>query len=485
MSEVIHKTHIFDETGCLNLKGMRGYLDGSLSQRDKALAAAHLKECELCEEALDGIALVKDDSLVYGSLAALNARIQEKTGAQALEKGSGQGSGGGSYAWMWQAAAAVAALAVITWGVWTSNSGDQVDQVKTLAENESPAPVMDSKESEKPPLFSDSEGLPDPEQGETDANLTGTTMEVRDMESKSELKDAPEQISMPKVANKEVNGGGAFADAQNEDIAALDNVTASKPMKTVESEPVKMDQIASATTLNRSQEGKKALVQDIPEDEIAMEEITVAADPNKEDAYLNGGYQTDVYSVDDDKLDYKGTKRELNKRKDSKDDAPSMEPISQTTTTTTRNAATKSVATKGVSKAISPPAGVYYDSDKSTWSNAQTLQDEGMSHYDNKNFTDAVKSFEEVIAVDPANREARFYGGVAYFELGLYNNAEKHFQYLTQNPSGKHYDQAQWYLAEIHVRRNELQAARKILKDLENGSGEFKSKATERLKEIK
>jgi protein TonB len=60
------------------MEGFRRYQAGELAGRDKARADEHIKSCDLCREALEGFALVKDPDRVAAMVDEINRNLSEK-----------------------------------------------------------------------------------------------------------------------------------------------------------------------------------------------------------------------------------------------------------------------------------------------------------------------------------------------------------------------------------------------------------------------
>ena len=50
--------HIFSETGCINRDMMMKYRSGKMRHSDKYEVEKHLIDCNLCSEALEGLAMI-------------------------------------------------------------------------------------------------------------------------------------------------------------------------------------------------------------------------------------------------------------------------------------------------------------------------------------------------------------------------------------------------------------------------------------------
>ena len=63
MNNLLNKS-IFSETGCLSRRSLLSYRDGILSRSDMHEVEKHLVDCELCSEALEGLELLTDTTVL-------------------------------------------------------------------------------------------------------------------------------------------------------------------------------------------------------------------------------------------------------------------------------------------------------------------------------------------------------------------------------------------------------------------------------------
>jgi len=78
MKTITSSTGLFGASGCLSMEGLRRYQAGELTARDKAKADEHINSCDLCREALEGLALVKDPERVAAAVDEINRNLSEK-----------------------------------------------------------------------------------------------------------------------------------------------------------------------------------------------------------------------------------------------------------------------------------------------------------------------------------------------------------------------------------------------------------------------
>ncbi len=66
---------IFNQRQCLTHKEMIGYLYGKISQSEKLNIEMHLADCEMCNDEMDGLALMKDNHKLNEIVTELNTKI--------------------------------------------------------------------------------------------------------------------------------------------------------------------------------------------------------------------------------------------------------------------------------------------------------------------------------------------------------------------------------------------------------------------------
>ncbi len=70
--------NIIDEGECLSLVKMKKFLEGSLSASELHEAENHLLHCELCSDAIDGLASLPQESFLQSNIDFINAQISSK-----------------------------------------------------------------------------------------------------------------------------------------------------------------------------------------------------------------------------------------------------------------------------------------------------------------------------------------------------------------------------------------------------------------------
>ena len=108
-----------------------------------------------------------------------------------------------------------------------------------------------------------------------------------------------------------------------------------------------------------------------------------------------------------------------------------------------------------------------------------------LQKYENKDYTEALNLFGQVISNDPNNVASHFYSGVSLQETGKYNMAIKEYETVIFNKDNLFTEQAEWYTGLCLLQTNENKKAHKQFKKIALSKGFYQQKATELLKKIK
>lgn len=105
-------------------------------------------------------------------------------------------------------------------------------------------------------------------------------------------------------------------------------------------------------------------------------------------------------------------------------------------------------------------------------------------HYEAKEFTEAVKLFENVLKSEPNNVTARFYAGVSYLATDDVQNAIVSFQKVIAAGKNDLQKPAEWYLGLAYLKGNDLENARAVFNKIISYDGAYKDEAMELLKRL-
>jgi len=68
---------LFNQSGCLKLEALKKHSFSELSEKEKYLVESHLKNCELCSDALEGLKLVSDKEKLSSIITEINDNLQK------------------------------------------------------------------------------------------------------------------------------------------------------------------------------------------------------------------------------------------------------------------------------------------------------------------------------------------------------------------------------------------------------------------------
>lgn len=71
-------TELFTSTGCLTSRALIRFMDSTLSTEEKSIVEKHLRECNLCADALDGSKLIKNPKDISGIVEEINKNLYDK-----------------------------------------------------------------------------------------------------------------------------------------------------------------------------------------------------------------------------------------------------------------------------------------------------------------------------------------------------------------------------------------------------------------------
>lgn len=168
---------------CLTQEQMLAYIDGKLSAVDQHACEKHLLDCELCEDALEGLTLVKDRAVLA---APLSAEENKKEAPKVIPLHSGS-----SNRKMWYAAAAVFVVVFTTVYFLNQFAGSDME----VAENK----VMDSSIALDAPVRTEKADL----KTNTESNEVAPVTDAERTQSAFGdvvITDKPEKLTMAPVA---------------------------------------------------------------------------------------------------------------------------------------------------------------------------------------------------------------------------------------------------------------------------------------------
>jgi len=106
-----------------------------------------------------------------------------------------------------------------------------------------------------------------------------------------------------------------------------------------------------------------------------------------------------------------------------------------------------------------------------------------IQYYENKNFSEASKIFNELLIGDDKSAKIQLINGISHLEEQQYEKALLSFEAII-HANGEYFIEAKWYLAMTYLKKQDIKSARLILKELTGTPGYYKEKAKELLKKL-
>ncbi len=86
MKDKEHIEGLFTQAGCLTLEAMKRHNASSLSSEEKIQIEKHLKDCELCRDALEGLLLVSDPDKIDSIVSEINRNLKSDLATKKSDK---------------------------------------------------------------------------------------------------------------------------------------------------------------------------------------------------------------------------------------------------------------------------------------------------------------------------------------------------------------------------------------------------------------
>lgn len=102
-----------------------------------------------------------------------------------------------------------------------------------------------------------------------------------------------------------------------------------------------------------------------------------------------------------------------------------------------------------------------------------------MTLFNNGNYIEAEKKFDQMIASNPDNYEGRYFGAVSAYINGNSSKAEKQFDYMLSK--GIYPEGSKWYKANILLKNGDTATAKEMLRSLSISAGIYKERAIKKL----
>lgn len=109
----------------------------------------------------------------------------------------------------------------------------------------------------------------------------------------------------------------------------------------------------------------------------------------------------------------------------------------------------------------------------------KSLLTEAFDTYNNREFTKAIGSFEEILELSPGNPRAHFYLAICFLETGKPDQAKTSLQVVIDEGQNLYLSQAHWYMGMACLQQEDTTCVKEQLKGLTEGAGRYRDQAKE------
>ncbi|MBI5538594.1 MAG: hypothetical protein HY951_00935 [Bacteroidia bacterium] len=109
---------------------------------------------------------------------------------------------------------------------------------------------------------------------------------------------------------------------------------------------------------------------------------------------------------------------------------------------------------------------------------------EAMGKISTNNYKSALQDYIIIIQHFPLDQNANFYGGLCYYNIGLYDKAIEFFNVILESNVAIFYQEAKWYKANSLVSSDKINEAKKEFNEIIKSNGFYKERAIEKLLQL-
>jgi hypothetical protein len=516
-----HNDQGFTHTGCLTEQQMLDYNSNKLTVHERHQVERHTLDCEMCADALEGFALIKDHSKVDETVFAVNSMLAGEP-VKSVKQG-----------W-WDARmkiAASVAILVLLGSVYYFQGRMKEQTDKAFADNFEAFPPAPREKGENPasdkqsnpaggedmriatqvedvPLKQEAkEGGKDKDdmlaflQPETSGNEREYNEESSKLKSSTPNMDDSEyhSVPVPVEAMEDGNNGKARSEGANTLAATTKNDADKEEQK---KPSLLLENIsptgANSNGSNTSGDGNRQ------HDEVVSTNTSGSnnsqsnspSSPQKVARPNEGTISTSTFSTPSSTQGLVSTKDALNKPNDntlvkrskkvtgststaSKENAKLSQPIAKNKETPGPDLSAGSAEMKTEEVAILKDLKTAGDSVTFPAPFAAAMQ-----KYQAGRYSEAVTLFEQALADEPANVEALFYSSVSYLAVNKPDKALANLDKVLLAKNHSLLEPAKWYKALAFIKKGDKKNARLLLEQIEKENGAYKQKAAEALKDL-
>ncbi len=478
--------HIFSNTTCISKETMLKYINHQLSDRELHDVEKHMLDCEFCSDALEGMKYAQNSSVLFAIDNQIDQRVRTgRAGASVMKN-----------------LMVAASILIIVFGAYfTFNYFDET------ANNQANLAINDNqnKEESGDGKLGNTEKHGNVQSEGVNSSITEPEMVTEKTQEQKEKKYTAlaEQTPPPSPIVEEivlqdeeteednlsddVTVTGYFSESENE-VALKDtrnNVAGDAVISESSNQPTTTDlNFGFASSID--DEELNAVKKEAKKDDRKRAESTRKGNKNK----FKSKSTAPSFDQSDNFADKLKEKAELanNRNNDQTITLSNYKVVDYTEEYQKEYDLKQVVETKSVSadfETQQEAAEAERELDEITVEiTYKATLEKAMVYYKAKKYVLAIEQFDVILNEHPNEVNGLFYGGLSNYHLQRYVKASNKFDKVLTNPKTQFHQEAEWYKALTLIELNKITEAKKLLQKIIAGSGFYKTKAEEQLKDL-
>ncbi len=510
---------IFSKTDCISEKMLNDYHDDKLSAKEKHSVEKHFIDCELCTDELEGMSLLKDKSQINIIVDEINENIKLRTQNNKPKVIQ--------INFFMKLAASIAIFILVGSALFMINDLYKENEQR-LAEQIKPSrdKIPDEKKVSRQVEAAgadDSKIAQLAEQAETDFIISGKISKRAEIDGDADEStnadrrfktgeplapagSSSETISKEKES-KELIASDELAESKEEDVVVEAAVSRDRSLELPEDE-ISLQPVAVGNVETLHETSLHSQVETLHETSLhsqveTLHETSLHSDENivqpvvekspdatqKDKIGAGEGQETGLKEEAHYLADYEDSQKKSKARKSAGAKSvtvPAMAKkidVEQPDESKNKEYSLAGVDATG-KKDIKAPAEIDIESSKSEIIDNQELFNMAIQQYEAKNYADAIALFQNILINEPDNYNTLYYSAVSYLEINKPGKAIVNFDKVLMLKEGEFYEAAKWYKALAYIKKDEPETAGKLLKEIIETGGAFKTKAEEMLEDL-
>jgi len=122
---------------------------------------------------------------------------------------------------------------------------------------------------------------------------------------------------------------------------------------------------------------------------------------------------------------------------------------------------------------------------RSSNDNITPMMREALYKYENEEYREAAKLFQDILEINPQMTASYLYSGISYMELDQLKRAEKALTAVLEHNDNLYMEQADWYLGMVYLMMDEKDKAKIQFRKIKAADGYYRDEANKILRKIR